>query len=177
MGDGELSDGEIRFLDAWLRDNDTISTSWPGDVLHRKIRAVLEDRVISSAERLHLIEMLQDLVGAPKADLAARSHVTELAYDDVPQIRVPGSTFCLTGDFIFGSRDSCAAAITKRGGLFVGRITMQLGYLVLGSLGSPEWKHGSFGTKIEKAMEYKQRGLPIKIVREEVWSAALGKEA
>jgi len=177
LGDGELTEGEIRFLDAWLRDNDAISTSWPGDILHQKIRAVLEDGVITSAERLHLIETLQDLVGAPKADLAARSHVTELAYDDVPQIRFPGSTFCLTGDFLYGSRDSCAAAITKRGGLFVGRITMQLGYLVLGSLGSPEWKHGSFGTKIEKAMEYKQRGLPIKVIREQTWSAALGKGA
>jgi NAD-dependent DNA ligase len=122
-----------------------------------------------------LIETLQDLVGAPKADLAARSHVTELAYDDVPQIRFPGSTFCVTGDFLFGSRDSCAAAITKRGGLFVGRVTTQLSYLVIGNLGSPEWKHGSFGTKIENAMEYKQRGLPIKIVRETVWSAALSE--
>lgn len=106
LGDGELTEGEIRFLDAWLRDNDAISTSWPGDILHQKIRAVLEDGVITSAERLHLIETLQDLVGAPKADLAARSHVTELAYDDVPQIRFPGSTFCLTGDFLYGSRDS-----------------------------------------------------------------------
>jgi hypothetical protein len=49
LGDGELTEREIRFLDAWLRDNDAISTSWPGDILHQKIRAVLEDGVITSA--------------------------------------------------------------------------------------------------------------------------------
>jgi hypothetical protein len=46
---------------------------------------------------------------------------------------------------------------------------------VIGSLGSPEWKHGSFGTKVEKAMKYKQAGLSILIVPEECWATSLRK--
>jgi hypothetical protein len=43
----------------------------------------------------------------------------------------------------------------------------------VGLQGSDEWKHGSYGTKIEKAMEYKRDGLRIFILREDIWSAAL----
>jgi hypothetical protein len=44
---------------------------------------------------------------------------------------------------------------------------------VVGSLGSQEWKHGSFGTKIDRAMELKQQGAPIAVVKEDHWAAAL----
>lgn len=44
-------------------------------------------------------------------------------------------------------------------------MTKKLDYLVVGGLGSLEWKHGSFGTKIEKAMQHKRAGVPLFIVR------------
>jgi hypothetical protein len=34
---------------------------------------------------------------------------------------------------------------------------------VIGDLASREWKHGSFGTKIEKAQKYKRDGLRRKV--------------
>jgi hypothetical protein len=36
-----------------------------------------------------------------------------------------------------------------------------------------EWKHGSFGTKIEKAMEYKRGGCSILVVAEACWTRSL----
>ena len=44
---------------------------------------------------------------------------------------------------------------------------------MIGGLGSTEWKHGSFGTKVHKAMQYKQSGVPIQIVHEDPFAAAL----
>lgn len=37
-------------------------------------------------------------------------------------------------------------------------------------MGSPEWKYGSFGTKIEKAVSYRDGGLPLRIVHEDTWA-------
>lgn len=39
--------------------------------------------------------------------------------------------------------------------------------------GSDEWKHGSYGSKIVKAVEYRRAGVPLFIVSEDRWSAAL----
>ena len=88
-------------------------------------------------------------------------------------LEYPGFRFCLTGDFVYGLRDLCAAEIEKRGGIVGNSITKTLSYLVVGSLGSPEWKHGSFGTKIDKAIKYKRDGCSIFIVREECWASSL----
>ena len=48
-----------------------------------------------------------------------------------------------------------------------------MNYLVVGLRGSGEWKHGSYGTKIEKAIEYKRAGLRLFIVPEDAWSKSL----
>lgn len=171
--DNILSDDEIVFLDAWLTDNDAIATAWPGDVIHARVKAVLLDGVITEGERTHLVGTLQQLVGGALEDLAKSTHVTSLAFDAVPTVSFPGSSFCFTGDFVFAPREVCAEATELRGGTVQKSITKALQYLVVGGLGSKEWKHGSFGTKISKAMHYKGKGLRIYIVHEDQWAQAL----
>ena len=47
-------------------------------------------------------------------------------------------------------------------------------YVVLGTYVTPAWKHQSYGEKIERAMEYRERrGVGLSIVHEEDWLAAL----
>jgi len=171
--DQKLVDQEIRFLDAWLTENDAIAAEWPGDVVHQRIRAALADGVITESERAHLVETLQQLIGGRLEDLASSTHVTSLAFDDVAQVEFPGARFCLTGEFVFAPREKCAAEIEQRGGAVSHNVTKNLRYLVVGGLGSPEWKHGSFGTKIEQAIRYKREGLPILIVHEKRWASSL----
>lgn len=72
-------------------------------------------------------------------------------------------TFCLTGDFVYGPRRFCEERIKTLRGTVLSNVTKKLRYLVIGSLGSPEWKHGSFGLKVEKAMKYKRDGMPIRL--------------
>lgn len=171
--DGKLSDEEIRFLNDWLTANDAIAASWPGDIIHQRIGAVLEDGIVTEIERAHLVETLQQLVDGTLDDLSASTHVTQLAFDNIERVDFAGARFCLTGDFIFAPRSVCEAAIEQRGGIVSGNIVKKLRYLVVGGLGSPEWKHGSFGTKIEQAIQYKREGLPILIVHENDWTSSL----
>ena len=85
---------------------------------------------------------------------------------------MPGKVFCFTGKFVFGPRSLCEQAIQSCSGL-VGGITKKLNHLVVGSLGSPEWKHGSFGTKIDKVVQYRTGRLPLRIVHEDIWAGSL----
>ena len=171
--DKKLTDDEVRFLDEWLTANEAIAAEWPGDVVHQRVRAVLADGVVTEEERAHLVQTLQQVIGGTLDELAASIHVTNLAFDDVPRVEFGGSLFCLTGDFVFAQRARCAEIIAQRGGKVSDGITKKLRYLVVGGLGSPEWKHGSFGTKIEKAIRYKREGVPILIVHEDRWASSL----
>lgn len=173
LADNELNDREISFLQQWLANNEAISSVWPGSTISAQVREILSDNYVSDAERQHLADVLQKLVGGTLTELAESTHVSTLPMDQVEVVSVTGKTFCLTGDFVFGPRNTCESAITTRGGQVQPGVTKKLNYLVIGGLGSNEWKHGSFGTKVEKAMQYKQEGLPITVVHEDVWASSL----
>lgn len=79
----------------------------------------------------------------------------------------------LTGNFVYAPKSACEEAVVKRGGFVKASVSKKVRYLVVGSLGSPEWKHGSYGTKIERAMQLKRDGGLILLVKEDAWAAAL----
>ncbi|WP_085318250.1 BRCT domain-containing protein [Derxia lacustris] len=175
--DGVLNDDEIRFLDRWLVANESLSLTWPGDVLHARVRAVLADGVIAEEERAYLVATLQSLIGGSLEELAEPTHVTALAFDHTAEVTFEGRRFVLTGDFVFGPRKTCSRVIELHGGEVASSITRKVDYVVVGGLGSPEWKHGSFGIKIETAMQLRRDGLPIALVQEDQWANAIPRTA
>lgn len=172
LADGELHDKEINYLNNWLAQAENVSQLWPGSVIHGQIKQALADGIITSDERRHLVTTLEALLGGALDELAESPKVTALAFDEVTAIEHQDHSFCFTGDFVFGPRSVCEKAVIGRGGSIT-NVTKKLHYLIVGGLGSAEWKHGVFGTKIEKAMEHRQSGLPIKIVHEDLWASKL----
>ena len=173
LADRTLNDSEIQYLHDWVTAHDEVAFAWPGDIIHRRVKAVLADGVITEVERAYLVDTLQQLVGGSSDTVTQAAHVTELAFDDVNPVVFEGCTFCLTGDFVYAPRDVCEAEVMKRGGIVKNGVSKKVRYVVVGSLGSQEWKHGSFGTKIEKAIELKRQGALITVVKEDRWVSAL----
>lgn len=173
LADGQLQDSEIRFLRDWLRANEALTSCWPGDVLREQVEEALRDGCITEAEREHLVSTLQELVGGRLDNLADSPLVTQLAMDEGDGIRFDGQVFCLTGDFVFGPRETCEAAITRRGGQLKASVSKKIDFVVVGGLGSKEWKHGGFGTKVERAVELQREGAKLRIVHEDAWAEAL----
>jgi NAD-dependent DNA ligase len=100
---------------------------------------------------------------------ATSGAATRLPVDQLEQILVPGKSFCLTGSFLFGTRSACERAVEALGGVAAPRITLELDYLVIGTLASRDWVNTSHGPKIEKAVSYRQRRSPITIANLEQW--------
>lgn len=173
LADGALHDREIVFLRDWLASADNVSLIWPGSVLYAQVKEILADGTVTSTERDHLAGTLLQLLGGTLDQLGESRHVTSLPMDQLSEMETAQRVFCFTGEFAFGPRTACQEAVTRRGGTIAGSVTKKLNYLIVGGLGSPEWKHGSFGTKIEKAIEYRQAGVPMKILHEDTWAGLL----
>ncbi len=62
-----------------------------------------------------------------------------------------GRSFCFTGKLADLKRSAAERETRARGGLTSKVVNGQLDYLVVGSIPATGWKHGSYGTKIEKA--------------------------
>ena len=173
MADQELTDSEIHFLNEWLDERHSMTSSFPGNVIHERIKDVLEDSVVTEEERSHLVDTLNMLIEDRLEDLAEQVDLTELWFDDVGLIEFNKARFCLTGNFVFGPEDVCKTAIEQRGGIVTPSVGDESHFLVVGGLGVDEWRSGGLGAEIELAMKLRAMGKSVKIIPEDSWVAYL----
>ena len=174
--DGVVSEGECASLGRWLNANQPAISTWPGNVLAKRLMSIYEDGVIDANERHQLYELLCDTVGDGGNNAALDlNYSTRLPLDDpAPLVEIPGRTFVLTGKFIYGLRGKCEQAILVRGGRCRETIIKQPLTLVIGTIGSRDWIQSSHGRKIEAAVHHREAGVPIQIIGEDTWMQALG---
>ena len=169
LADQELSNEEITFLDNWLEERWEMTASFPGNVIHDRIKEVLADGVVTEEERSHLVDTLNMLIEDRLEDLAEQVDLTELWFDDVGLIDFNKARFCLTGNFVFGPHTVCKTAIEQRGGTVSPTVGEEIQFLVIGALGVDEWRTGGLGVDVEKAMRLRATGKPVKIIPEDSW--------
>lgn len=170
MADEDLSDDEIKFLDRWLRDNEDIATTWPGEVIYARIRDVLADGVITEDEREHLKQTLMALIDGTLQETPAQSERPAPQPEaEIDQIDIPGRSFCFTGTFLFGPRTACERVIAKYGGLPLPAVEPDLDYLVVGAVASEGWADTDFARNVQQAMDYQKQGHDVTIIDEELW--------
>ncbi len=183
--DGIVNSAEADFLVNWLDSNRPIMDVWPVNVLSLRVEKMLENNCIDELERKELFKLLTDIVGETgKCEVVNRTtgEVAEnisspsmtLPLDKpAPEVFFEGKLFCFTGKFFYGTRKRCEADILDRGGQSKSRITRETDYLVIGLIGSSEWLHSTYGTKIENAVKLKDNGSLISIVSEDHWAMHL----
>lgn len=166
--DGHLSDDEIHFLHRWLAANETITGNPLIATLVQRVEETLADGVIDEDERADLHDTLNRLT-ANDFELGEVLKSTTLPLcDPAPDILFAARRFCFTGTFTFGKRKDCEAAVADRGAT-TGTLTQKTDFLVIGEYASDAWIHSSYGRKIEKAVDMRDRGFPVRIVSEAHW--------
>jgi hypothetical protein len=167
VSDEQLHDSEINFINSWIKAHSEVALKWPGNFISEQVKQILADGFISEDERSYLLGSLKDISEGALEKVSEAAQESDFHPDELDVIEFASHTFCLSGNFLLGDKDKCANEIAKRGGLMLAGVTKKLNYLVVGGLGSDQWKHGNFGTKVEKAIQYRSDGIPIKIVHEE----------
>jgi len=114
--------------------------------------------------------MLGDLIGGGFHETgAAGGTSTQFPVDEIAEIDFAGATFCFTGKFIFGQRSACEEVVIALGAVASKNVTKKVNYLVIGELASRDWVASSHGRKIEKALYFKEKGVPVMILSEKDW--------
>jgi hypothetical protein len=171
MADGEVSEGEVHALAAWTLNHGEIAGDWPVNVLVRRLNRIYEDGRVDDSEREDLKELLVEIIGENDDPLVTPATTLPLS-KPAPDVVFDQNIFVFTGKFAYGPRRICEAEVLTRGGRTAGNVTLQTSYVVIGSVGSRDWIHSSWGRKIEKAIEYKDL-CPLAIISEQHWSSFL----
>ena len=169
IADDNVDEREAIFLGQWIENHRDIANRWPVNVLYSRITEMLKDGVVSKDEQGELLRTLQELTGESSTYQEPNRSTTLPINRPAPDIEFSGKTFCLTGQFVFGSKIECEETVAELGGMVDQAPTQDTDYLVIGEGCSPEWEHTSFGKSIEVAVEMQSQGHDIKILSEEHW--------
>lgn len=174
VADGTVNQSEAEFLLTWLIQNQQNSENPIIDNLLQKVAVMLEDGILDSDESEELKNILQAISGE-SSEIGELAKTTSLPIDaPSPKIDFDGTSFLFTGTCAFGTRKDCQAAIDELGAINAKGVTKTLNYLVLGTYVTDSWAHETFGRKIEKAIEYRDSGMPLIIITEEHWANEAG---
>lgn len=94
----------------------------------------------------------------------------EIAFDYPESITIPGRIFVTSGDFIYIDRIKFEERLINEKAELKASTTKSVNYVIVGLGSSTAWSAGvSGGTKILKALEYRNNGIAIQIVSEETF--------
>ncbi|WP_020407674.1 BRCT domain-containing protein [Hahella ganghwensis] len=174
IADGKVNQSEAEFLQTWLVQNRAASDNPIIINLLEKVSAMLEDGMLDEEESAELLGILRRVSGEDSCLGEAAKTTTLPIIDPMPPLIFEDHSFLFTGTCAFGSRKQCQEATRALGGLVSTSVTKNLDYLVIGTYVTDSWVHETFGRKIEKAVEYRESGVPIAIVTEEHWAGSGG---
>ena len=156
VGDNILTSNEIDCLQMWLNEHDHLRGNYPYDKIFQIVTMVLEDGVISQLEQDRLLQLFKN-VSDPLREL---SHVVDIK-------SISGKKICLSGDFEKGTKSEITAILLDYGANVLSSVSKKTDMVLVGNKGNSTWVSGNYGTKIKKAMELREQGMDISIIRED----------
>lgn len=151
--DGKVTEEECRSLRQWLYDNIYLAGHYPFDKLVPLLEEVLLDGVVSQEESIYVTSVIKELLN-PVESLKAQV------------ITVDNKHVCLSGNFAHGKKPDVEKYIIERGGVIHPTVKKSTDVLVIGDYECQSYSHGTYGTKIKKALEYNKKGCKIQILKE-----------
>ena len=172
IADGNINQSEATFLLTWLIQSRQASDNPIIANLLERVDAMLKDNSLDPEESIELLKTLQSIAG-DKSEVGELAKTAFLPVDNpAPDITFPERCFVFTGTCAYGTRSQCIQATESLGGKISDGITKTVNFLVLGAYVTDSWAHETYGRKIEKAMKYRDEGVPLSIITEAHWANA-----
>ena len=171
LADGRISEAELRGLVAWQNEHQHLKTCWPYDEVESLITAVLEDKVIDEREHESLNDFFSEFITVLDQRTIKNPGVTEGGtfkgiFAVCPTIEFVGSKFCFTGESTRYKRRELTEIVSRLGGEVRSSLSADVGYLVIGANGNPNWAYACYGRKVERAVELRKAGSRLLIIHE-----------
>lgn len=159
LEDNVITSNEAANLQYWMNENTEFSTEYPFNKLFPAIEEMIKDNVFTAEELKSLKELAEQII-----DPVERY----CCYEPIESLM--DCHVCLTGDFAYGDKEAVNALIEKAGGIADESIKKRYTrILVVGSMGSPLWKTGNYGNKIQTAIGMIDDNKCIRIMKEETF--------
>ena len=165
--DNVINEHELDTLVEWLKKHMHLTGVYPFDSILATVTDILKDGIITTVESDALIATIRRFT----APLESASCGCE-----EEKVCISGKCFCLTGSFNHGEKSDVGKVIEAVGGVVVTSVSKKTDFLVVGGIGSTEWKFGNYGSKVSKALELKEKGVPIVIFSEADFFKLLGED-
>lgn len=175
IADGVVTESEGDVLWEWIEANPDIVSHWPANRIEERLLKIYEDGRVDDDEREDLKDLVEHLVGEAGGTYKGDHVAAGLPLDNPPPpLRFDGQLYVFSGKFTFGPRKACQEQVEVLGGMCGSDVSQQTNFLVVGTFGSRDWAHSSFGRKIQKAVRYRAQGVRLAIVGEDHWAEAVG---
>lgn len=163
-----IKDSEIRHIDQWIEEHQFLKGSWPYDELESVLTSILSDQIISGAEKKMFISFCDSVAGKPGYRATDELvDMLKMGYCQVePHITIPEHTFCLTGISSRYPRTQIGEKIELYGGYLNNNVSKAVNYLVICDEKNSCWAFNCYGRKVEKAVTFRRKGVPIEIINE-----------
>ncbi len=172
IADGVVSSDEAVRLSEWTRANPEIAARWPTNILSRRLERIFKDGRIDARERRHLTALVTQLAENPAGlgfPLATDLPISR----PEPEVVFEGQTFVFAGEMVYGPTHACEREVLELGGMCERAVNRRTNYVVIGTLAAADWCQTAFGALVDEVVAYRARDVPIAVITEEHWEAAL----
>ena len=153
VADGCVTLDEVIGLRWWIERNPMLGDDGVSGGLYTLLSAALEDGKVDDNEERELLAALRRLIDP-------------ISSSEQSPFDIRGKTYCLSGDFDYGSKSDVEKVLELSGGIRVSGPSKKCNYVIVGACGSAAFAHGNYGKKVERALELQEQGVDIKIVGE-----------
>jgi hypothetical protein len=188
--DKKATEEELKGLRDWLMDYEIFHDYWPFDTTWNLVNYILEDGIVTKEEETEFLEFCNNftecVIDDPKVhdELYNRSFMQSDAFflqpftalcDRESNIEFRGKAFCFTGPARIGPRRKLKEIVKSLEGIPYDSVIQNLDYLVIGAQSSPAWAYSTYGRKIERVIELRDKGNEISILHEDDFISQAGR--
>jgi hypothetical protein len=146
LADNLINKDEIDFIYGWIQgkfSKDEIKKFFIVNYIYNNLEKSLETSNLNDKDFNNFKNKLKNIISL------------DSILDNINSIE-NNSICCCSG--IFSEDKTTIKQILKNKNITITKnVTLDINYLIIGSLGNPEWKHGLYGNKIEKAIDYRDK--------------------
>jgi len=171
VADDKINEDEFKYLVEWLRGHEELVDDVTVCGVVKKLIEVSELDIITGKDEQELLMFLKQTAGIRFLETGSTDvHPMDHIADTIESMEHEGARICFTGVFDAGARKEVEAIANNLGAITRKAPSKSIDYVIIGSQVSPDWKHTSFGRKIQKAVELRECGHPLIILTERQWS-------